>query len=95
MSAVRGGNDTSVQIAKARALLSEAYDLLIDPALQATPVFTGAVLANMLLANDGVAEAYEDAIHELWGFPNGWGSLQRIRGAMGDHRAARHRRAQK
>ena len=80
MSAVRGGNDTSVQIAKARALLSEAYDLLIDPALQATPVFTGAVLANMLLANDGVAEAYEDAIHELWGFPNGWGSLQRIRG---------------
>jgi hypothetical protein len=79
MKAVDGGNDTSVQIAKARALLSESYDTLIEPAIQGTPVFTGAVLANMLLANDGVAEAYEDAIHELWGFPNGWGSLQRIR----------------
>lgn len=79
MKAVDDGRDTAVQIAKARELLAKAYDVLIDPALRVTPVFTAAVLADLLLANDGVAEAYEDAIHELWGFPNGWGSLQRIR----------------
>jgi hypothetical protein len=37
------------------------------------------VLANLLLAEGGVAEAYEEAVEELWEFPNGWGALVRVR----------------
>jgi hypothetical protein len=37
-----------------------------------------AVLANLLVANDGVAEAFEDSIREVWGFPNGWAAVRRV-----------------
>lgn len=79
MDAINAGSNATAAIVKAEGLLAQAYDVVIDPAVQKDQIFTSAVLALLLLANDGIAEAYEDAVHEIWGFPNGWASLQRIR----------------
>ncbi len=78
MADVQGGKAVTAEVVKARALLAQAYDVVVDPAVQKTTHFKAAVLANLLMANDGVAEAFEDAIRENWGYPNGWAAVRRV-----------------
>lgn len=78
MADVQAGKPVAAEAAKARALLAQAYDVVVDPAMQKTTQFKGVVLANLLMANDGVSEAFEDAIRENWGYPNGWASIRRV-----------------
>jgi YVTN family beta-propeller protein len=84
MIAVQAGQPVEAQVAKARALLDDAAGVVIDQKVKDTPAFKGAVLANLLLANDGVAEAFEDSIREVWGFPNGWASVRRVEVLWGE-----------
>ena len=78
MVGIQGGKDVAQQAAKARQLLQQASEIIVDKNVRDTPPFKAAVLANLLMANDGVAEAFEDAIRENWGFPNGWASVRRV-----------------
>lgn len=86
--AAENGEDATQQIGEARALLDRAYETLIDADLRESATFKSAVMADLLLADDGVAEAYEDAAEEeLWEYPNGWAALQRV-GQLWDEVAA-------
>lgn len=78
VEAVEDGENATALVAAARTLHAEAYDIVIDPSVRAQPAFIGAVLAVLLLGESGVAEGYEEAVEELWEFPNGWAALQRV-----------------
>jgi hypothetical protein len=78
--AVREGAPTVGAVAAARDAHARAYDLLIPAAVRDDPAFVAMVLADLLIQDDGVAEAYEDAAEdELWEYPNGWGALERVK----------------
>lgn len=67
-------------IARAQQLARAAYAALVPAELAARPEFVGAVTAKLVLANDGVAEGFEDAAEgEIWEYPNGWAALQRVK----------------
>lgn len=78
MAAVEAGKPVAAEVGKARALLGEASKIVVDQKMKDTPENKAAVLANLLIANDGVAEAFEDSIREIWGFPNGWAAVRRV-----------------
>jgi len=82
--AVESGEDAAEDIAEARTLLGEAYDVVIDPAIQDTAAFKGAVLTDLLLGEPGVAEGYEEAGEEPWAFSMGWAALQRVKELWGE-----------
>ncbi len=63
----------------ARAMLEEAYDLVVPPDVRDNPAFKGAVMAQLLLGEGGVAEGLEEAFEEEWEFANGWAATQRIK----------------
>ncbi|WMT87504.1 hypothetical protein NO932_02565 [Pelagibacterium sp. 26DY04] len=79
--AAEAGEDTSASVEEARALLIQAYDVVIPENLRGTPAFTGGVMIQLLLAEGGVAEGYEEAAegNEPWEYPNGWVALQRVK----------------
>lgn len=65
-------------VSHARQLLDEAEATLFDDATLTSPAYIAALMADLLLADDGVAEAYEDAVEEeLWEYSNGWAALAR------------------
>jgi hypothetical protein len=68
-------------IAAARAAWGEAYALLVPDAVASQPWFVAAVIADLLLADDGVAEALEDGLEEeeFGEIPGGWAALQRVK----------------
>jgi hypothetical protein len=68
-------------VEEARALLAQAYDVVIPQDLRGTPAFTGGIMIQLLLAEEGVAEGYEEAAegNEPWEYPNGWVALQRVK----------------
>jgi hypothetical protein len=71
--------DAADAIAEAQELLDRAYAALIPEELRGSPSFIGGVLADLLLFDDGVAEAYEDAADgDLWEYPTGWAALNRV-----------------
>jgi hypothetical protein len=73
------GSVSAADLATARDWWTQAYDVLV-PDDRRTPAFWGAVIADLLLADDGVAEALEDALaeEEYWEYPGGWAALQRV-----------------
>lgn len=74
------GRANIAAIATARELWERAYALLVPAETRSSPAFVGAVMADLLLADDGVAEALEDALDdELWEYPGGWAALQRVK----------------
>lgn len=79
--AAEEGEDTSAAVEEARALLAQAYDVVIPQDLRGTPAFTGGIMIQLLLAEEGVAEGYEEAAegNEPWEYPNGWVALQRVK----------------
>lgn len=65
-------------VSRARQLLDRAEAALFDDATRASPDYIAALMADLILADDGVAEAYEDAVEEeLWEYSNGWAALGR------------------
>lgn len=67
-------------IERARALTRAAYSALVPSELADRPEFVAAVMAKLVLLDDGVAEGYEDAAEgDLWEYPNGWSALQRVK----------------
>jgi hypothetical protein len=80
IDAVEAGTDASDAVAAARNAQARAYAALINADLRASAGFTAMVVADLLLQDDGVAEAYEDAAEDdLWEFPNGYGALIRVK----------------
>lgn len=77
--ALEDGDDVRALIPTAREMLAQAYDMIIDPALRESDAFKGAVAAQLLLAEGGVSEGYEEAADEIWAFSMGWSSLQRVK----------------
>lgn len=75
--------DTGEAAAKpAEALLAaveDARDFLFPEAVRESAEFQVAVMAKLLLADDGVGESYEDAAEgDTWEYPTGWAALQRV-----------------
>jgi len=73
--------DPAEAIAEARELLEQAYAVVIPAELRDQAAFKGGVIINLLLAEGGVAEGYEEAVenNEPWEYPNGWAALQRVK----------------
>lgn len=70
----------ALAIDRAHRLARAAYSALVPEQLVNNPQFVGAVMAKLLVADDGAAEGYEDAAEgDVWEFPNGWAALQRIK----------------
>ena len=80
------GEDATAAVEEARGLLAQAFDVVIPQDLRGTPAFTGGVMIQLLLAEEGVAEGYEEAAegNEPWEYPNGWVSLQRVKALWSD-----------
>ncbi len=94
--AFEDGDDLGPVIAEARALHAQAYAALFNDDIRLSPAFIGANIVALLLEDDGVGEAYEDAAEEeLWEYPNGWGALQRVKELWAgiEHLATAERRA--
>lgn len=71
---------TPEAIARVRDLSRQARDLLVPVESRHQPAFMAALMTKLLLADDGVAEAYEDAAEgDIWEYPNGWAALQRVK----------------
>ena len=66
-------------VPQARDMLNQAYDLVVPPDTRNEPAFKGAVMAQLLLGEGGVAEGLEEAFEEEWEFANGWAATQRIK----------------
>lgn len=81
MAAINAGTSPAAAIGRARPIVAAAYRVVIDPALQADPHFKAANLANILVAEDGVAEAFEEAAKPTgpWQFPMGWAAYARAK----------------
>ncbi|MDA1132188.1 MAG: hypothetical protein O2905_03070 [Proteobacteria bacterium] len=75
---IRMGADAARAAAAALPLVARAYELLVDPAMRESPQFKAAVMAELLLADGGVSEGYEEAVWEPWSYASGWSALQRI-----------------
>lgn len=79
VDAVEDGEDASGAVVAAREVVLRSYDAVVGDARN-DPVYIATVLADLLLADDGVAEAYEDAADdELWEYANGWAALERVK----------------
>jgi hypothetical protein len=80
IAAVAEERDASAEVAVARDAQERAYAILVPPEVRARADFAAMVIADLLLQDDGVAEAYEDAAEDdLWEFPNGYGALERVK----------------
>lgn len=81
---LEGGQSAEALFAPTRELLAQAYDVVIDPAIRETPAYKGAIIAQLLLAEGGVAEGYEEAADEIFAYSMGWGTLQRVKELWAD-----------
>ncbi|MBM9595469.1 hypothetical protein [Roseitranquillus sediminis] len=76
--AAEEGEDPSAAAAEAASLLARAREVVLDQEVREAPAFKAAVLVDLLLAEGGVAEGYEEAVEEVWEYPSGWTTLQRV-----------------
>lgn len=81
---LEGGQSADELIEPTRELLVQAYDIVVDPAMRESAAFKGALMAQLLLAESGVAEGYEEAEEELFAYSMGWGTLQRVKELWAD-----------
>ncbi len=79
VEAVEEGEGVGKLLPVARQLLTQAYDLVVSPTIQHLAAFKGGVMAQLLLAEGGVAEGLEEAFLEQWEFANGWAATQRVK----------------
>lgn len=78
--AFEAGDDLSGVIADARSALEAAYAAVIPAEMRASTGYRAGVMADLLLAEGGVAEGVEEAVEEdePWMYPLGWAALQRV-----------------
>lgn len=76
---VEEGEDVTGLVPEALRMLAEAYDKVVPVALQNDTAFQGAIIAQLLLGEGGVAEGLEEAFEEEWEYANGWAATQRVR----------------
>ncbi len=82
---VEDGEDARAAVAEARHLIQQAYDLIIPAEVRRSPLFLGALIADLSLGEGGVAEGYEEAAEgELYEFSSGWAAQQRIKQLWGE-----------
>lgn len=75
-----GETDEALELVPvARQMLNQAYDLIVPAEVRDNPAFKGAIMAQLLLGEGGVAEGLEEAFEEEWEFANGWAATQRIK----------------
>jgi len=85
---VAAGRVADASITAAREAHARAYAALISDELRGSPGFVAMTVADLLLQDDGVAEAYEDAADDdLWEYPNGFGALERVKAVWADQLA--------
>lgn len=79
MTASVGGELEAPAAAVAQLAATARAALVPDDLVQSAP-FRAALLTKLVLADDGVAEAYEDAAEgDEWEYPAGWSALQRVK----------------
>lgn len=71
-------------IQRARQLIRAAYAALVPADVAERPEFVAAVVSLLMLADDGVAEGYEDAVEaeeedDIYEYSNGWAAFQRVK----------------
>ncbi len=78
--AVLDGQPAAAMATRARPLVANAYNAVIDPALRNNLQFKAALMASMLMAEDGVSEAFEEAVKypNRQQYPVGWGAWERV-----------------
>lgn len=80
LSTARAGGDLEAPAAAVAELADTARAALVPDDLRASAPFRAALLAKLVLDDDGVAEAYEDAAGgDEWEYPAGWSALQRVK----------------
>ena len=79
IQSTQAGKEVPAAIAKMRGLLARATELVLDPALQKDEVFRAAQTADLLIAGDGIAEAFEEMFVEPWEYANGVVALRSIK----------------
>jgi hypothetical protein len=81
VKAINDGQPAAAAVARARPLLALAYKVVIDPTLQNNLQFKAATTANLLVNEDGVAEAFEEAAKPTgpWQYPMGWAAFARVK----------------
>jgi len=79
VEAVDKGVDVPAKVAVARAQVAKAREVVLDPALRAATPFKAAMLADQLVAGDGVGEAFEEAFKQPWEYPNGVMALRQAK----------------
>ena len=86
VATLNAGTSPAAAAARAKPIVAEAYKVVVDPALQANLQFKTANLANILVAEDGVAEAFEEAGKPTgpWQFPIGWAAYGRAKALWAD-----------
>jgi len=74
------GEDLTDLVAIAWGAHADAYAAAIPAEVRASPAYRAGVMADLLLAEGGVAEGVEEAIEEdePWMYPLGWAALQRV-----------------
>jgi hypothetical protein len=79
---VQAGRTATLEAAieNGRVLTRQARITLVPREVSQTSAFTAALVSNLLLADDGVAETYEDAAEgEVWEYPGSWAALQHVK----------------
>ncbi len=79
VKAIQTATDAPASIAKARELLARSKDLLIDPALARNEAFRAAMAIDLLVAGEGVGEAFEEMFISPWQYANGVVALERVK----------------
>lgn len=78
-ASARAGEPFHAGLGAAASLLRQAYDALVPPELQATPAYRGAIAAQLLLADGGVADSYGEAAEDFWEYTIGFAAWQRVK----------------
>ena len=78
--AFEAGDNLSDLVAEARQAHEVAYAAVIPADVRASAAYRAGVMADLLLAEGGVAEGVEEAVEEdePWMYPLGWAALQRV-----------------
>jgi hypothetical protein len=83
LGAIANGVNRSENVTRllpiARQLLAEAWNTVIPAEISDQPAFTAAVMAQLLLGEDGATEGLERAFVQPWEFAYGWSATQRVK----------------
>lgn len=79
VKAIHSTDDVPAAVAKARALVGKARELLIDPSLLRNEAFLAAMAVDLLVAGEGVGEAFQEMFLSPWQYANGVVALELVK----------------